>query len=294
MPDTLFVDPTILVQLLVLGVLLGGIYGFVSLGLTIIYGVMNVVNIAHGAFLVIGMYSVWFVSESARLSPFVAIPVAAALMFIVGIVIQRSVIAPLVDASQANKVLATIAISIILLGFIELQFGATPRELDLDLGSIEGGGVYILRGQLYALLIAGVTYAAVWMFLQYTHTGRAMRGTADNRLSAAYAGINTERIDYLTFGLGAGLAGLAGALIAVVQPFDPYLGNQYLTIAFLVVVLGGRSIPGTIIGGFLIGLLHVFGSFYLPGSYYQILILVVFILLLLFRPTGLFGGDVVE
>jgi branched-chain amino acid transport system permease protein len=276
----------------VLGVLLGGIYGIVSVGLTIIFGVMDVVNIAHSAFVAVGMYTVWVVSQQG-LSPFLGLPVAGALLFAVGVAIQRSAIAPLVEERQSSRLLVTIAFSIVIIAVIEGTFGPTPRNLDLDLGSIAVGGVYVIRGQLYALVVAAATFAAVWVFLHRTHTGRAIRGTADNRTSAAYAGVDVERVDALTFGLGAGLAGLAGGLVTFVQPFDPYLGNTYLTIAFVVVVLGGLgSIPGTVVGGLIVGLLHVFGSYFLPGSYYNVLILVVFVALLVFRPTGLFGGEV--
>jgi len=278
----------------VLGVLLGAIYAIVSVGLTIIFGVMDVVNIAHSAFVALGMYTVWMVAQRG-LSPFLGVPVAGVLLFVLGVAIQRSAIAPLVEERQSSRLLVTIAFSIVIVAAIEATFGPTPRNLDLDLGSIELGGVYVIRSQLYALVVAAVTFAAVWVFLHRTHTGRAIRGTADNRTSAAYAGIDVERIDAITFGLGAGLAGLAGALVTFVQPFDPYLGNTYLTIAFVVVVLGGLgSIPGTVVGGLVVGLLHVFGSYFLPGTYYKVLILVVFVALLVFRPTGLFGGSVDE
>jgi branched-chain amino acid transport system permease protein len=294
MPNPLLLDPTILVQLLVLGVLLGGIYATVSVGLTIIFGVMDVVNIAHAAFVAVGMYTVWAFAQHG-LSPFLAIPAAAALMFGAGVVIQRSTIAPLIDERQSSRLLVTIAISIVIIAVIEATFGPTPRHLDLDLGSIAVGRVYIIRGQLYALVVAAVAFGAVWLLLHRTHTGRAIRGTADSRVNAAYAGVDVERVDAITFGLGAGLAGLAGALVTFVQPFDPYLGNTYLTIAFVVVVLGGLgSVSGTAVGGLVVGLLHVFGSYYLPGTYYNVLILVVFVALLAFRPTGLFGGAVDE
>jgi len=274
----------------VLGVLLGGIYAIVSVGLTVIFGVMDVVNIAHSAFVAVGMYTVWVVSRQG-LSPFLGLPVAAVLLFVAGVAIQRSSIAPLIDERQSSRLLVTIAFSIVIIAAIEATFGPTPRNLDLDLGSIAVGGVYVIRGQLYALVVATVAFAGVWVFLHRTHTGRAIRGTADSRVNAAYAGVDVERIDALTFGLGAGLAGLAGGLVTFVQPFDPYLGNTYLTIAFVVVVLGGLgSIPGTAVGGLVVGLLHVFGSYYLPGTYYKVLILVVFVALLVFRPTGLFGG----
>jgi branched-chain amino acid transport system permease protein len=287
----LLTDPTVLAQLLALGLLLGGIYAFVALGLTIIFGVMGVVNIAHGAFIVVGMYTVWFASTTLGVSPFLGIPLATVVLFGLGVLIQRTTVAQVIDGPEENKVLVTIAFLIILVGLVEMTFSPTPRQLDAGQGSVGFGGVYLPAGQLYALGIAAVAFAAVWLFLQRTHTGRAIRGTADNRVNAAYAGIDVARIDYLTFGLGAALAGLAGALITFIQPFDPYLGNQYLTIAFVVVVLGGLgSIPGTVLGGLIVGMLHVFGSFFLPGSYYHVLILGVFILVLLVRPAGLLGG----
>lgn len=290
-PIPLLTNPTVVAQLLALGLLLGGIYAFVALGLTIIFGVMGVVNIAHGAFVVVGMYTVWFTSATLGLSPFVGIPLAGVVLFVLGVAIHRSTVAQVIDGPEESKVLVTIAVLIILVGLVEMAFSPTPRQIDAGLGSLGFGGVYLPAGQVYALAVAAVTFVAVWAFLHRTHTGRTIRGTADNRLSAAYVGIDVGRVDYLTFGMGAGLAGVAGALITFVQPFDPYLGNAYLTIAFVVVVLGGLgSIPGTLLGGLVVGMLHVFGSFYLPGSYYHVLILAVFIVVLTVRPTGLLGG----
>ena len=289
-PGPLLIDPTILAQIVALGLLLGAIYGFVALGLTIVFGVMGVVNLAHGAFTVVGMYVVWFVADTLGLSPFLGIPLAGLTLFVLGVLIQRATIAPVLEASKGASVLVTMAILVILVALVEMTFSATPRELEVGKGSFEVGGVFFPAGQVYALAAAAVTFLVVWAFLRRTHTGRAIRATADDRVNAAYAGIDVARIDYLTFGLGAGLAGLAGALVTFIQPFDPFLGHEYLTIAFVVVVLGGLgSIPGTLLGGLLVGLLHVFGSFYLPGSYYQVLILSVFILVLLLRPAGLMG-----
>ena len=290
--DSLFVEPEIFAQLVVLAVLLGGIYGFVALGLTIVFGVMGVVNVAHGAFTAVGMYTVWFVASDLGLSPFVGVPLAAAFLFVVGVAVQRTTLAPIVEGPEENKFLVTVAFLIVIVALVELTFSATPRQLNANLGSIAVAGVYVPRGELYALGIAAAASAAVWGFLQRTHTGRAIRGTADNRLSAAYVGVDVDRVDAVTFGLGAALAGLAGALVTFVQPFDPYLGNEYLTVAFVVVVLGGLgSIPGALLGGLVVGTIRVFGSFYLPGSYYNVLVLCVFIGVLLVRPTGLLGDD---
>jgi len=287
----LLVGPAVFAQLLVLGVLLGSIYAFVSLGLTIIFGVMEVVNVAHGAFTVVGMYVVWLVAARLELSPFLGIPLAAVLLFGIGVLMQRTTLAPLGEEAQGNKFLVTVAFLIIIIALVEMTFTATPRQLSTGFGSWGFADVYVPEGELYALLVAAATSAVVWTFLHRTHTGRAIRGTADNRQNAAYVGIDVRRIDYLTFGLGAALAGLAGALITFVQPFDPYLGNAYLTVAFVVVVLGGLgSIRGAVLGGLLVGMIRVFGAFYLPGSYYNVLILLVFIAVLLVKPTGLFGG----
>lgn len=287
-----FPGPAVFAQLLVLGVLLGGVYAFVALGLTVIWGVMEVINVAHGAFVVVGMYTVWFVTNDLGLSPFLGVPLAALVLFVLGVGIQRTTIAPVMEGSEANKFLVTVASLVILVALVEFAFSPDPRQLEASAGSVAVAGVYLLAGQLYALAVAVVTFALSWLFLQYTHTGRAIRATADSRLGAGYAGVDVRRVDTLTFGLGAGLAGLAGALVTFVQPFDPYLGNEYLTIAFVVVVLGGLgSIPGTLVAGLLVGMIHVFGSFYLPGSYYNVLIMLVFIATLVFRPTGLVGGE---
>ena len=275
-----------------LGLLLGGIYAFVALGLAVIFGVMDVINVAHGGFVVVGMYTVWFVADSLGYPPYLGIPLAAAGLFVGGALIQRTTIAPVMEGPEENKFLVTVAFLVLLVALVEMQFSATPRQLDVGLGSTAVGGVYVLEGQLFALTVAAVTFAAVWVLLHRTDIGRAIRGTADNRLGAAYAGVDVRRVDYITFGLGAALAGLAGGLITFIQPFDPYLGNEYLTIAFVVVVLGGLgSIPGTLLGGLIVGMLHVFGSFYLPGTYYNVLIMLVFIVVLLVKPTGLLGSQ---
>ncbi|MFB6353561.1 MAG: branched-chain amino acid ABC transporter permease [Halobacteriales archaeon] len=286
------IEPTILAQLLVFGLLLGGIYGFTALGLTIIFGVMDVINVAHGALMVVGMYTVWHISTAYGVSPFLAIPVAVVLSFALGVVIYRATLAPVIEKPAASSLVVTLGLLLVITAVVELRFSATPRSLDYEPGSIAVGDIHVLTGQLYAVLIALAAFVAVWLLLHRTHLGRAIRGTADNRAGAIYVGLNVARIDYLTFGLGAALAGLAGALIPLIQPFDPFLGNQYLTIAFVVVVLGGLgSIPGALLGGLVIGMIHVFGSFLLPGSAYEILIFLLFILVLLFKPTGLLGSD---
>jgi len=283
--------PTVFAQLVVFGILLGGIYGLVALGLTMIFGVMDVINFAHGAFLVVAMYTVWFVSDAAGLSPFLAIPVAVAVLFVLGVVVHRATIAPIMDAPQENQLIVTFGLFLVLVSILEMVFTSTPRSLGLDLGSFGVAGVFIPEGQFFALVIAVLAVVVTWLFLQRTMLGRAIRGTADNRDGAQYVGINVPRIDYLTFGIGAALAGLAGAAIPLFQQFDPFLGEQYLINAFVVVVLGGLgSFPGALLGGLIIGFVQVFGTFFLPGTFYQVVIFSIFIAILLLKPSGLMGG----
>ena len=285
-------DATIIGQLVVFAILLGGIYGLVALGLTMIFGVMDVINFAHGALMVVAMYTLFYLSNTTGLSPFLIIPFAIVLLFILGVVIYRGTIAPIIEAPQENQLIVTFGVLLILVSTVEIIFGADPQSLGLELGSLELGGVFIPQGQLYALVIALVALVGTYLFLQRTMLGRAIRGTADNRDGAQYVGIDVPRIDALTFGIGAALAGLAGAVIPLFQSFTPFLGDSYLINGFVVVVLGGLgSFPGAFLGGLIIGFVQVFGSFYLPGSFYQIVIFLVFILVLLVKPEGLLGGS---
>lgn len=288
-------DPTVLAQLIVFGLLLGGIYGLVALGLTMIFGVMDVINFAHGAFMVVAMYTVWYVSGVLGLNPMLFIPLAVVVLFVLGIVIHLGTIAPIMEAPQENQLIVTFGVLLILVSTVEMVFTPDPQNYDLDLGSIELMGVFVPEGQLYAMVIAILAVIGTWLFLQRTMLGRAIRATADNRDGAQYVGINVPKIDYLTFGIGAALAGLAGAAIPLFQTFDPYLGDRWLINAFVVVVLGGLgSFPGALLGGMIIGFVHVFGIFYLSGSFYQVVIFGIFIIVLLIKPEGLLGGDVSE
>jgi len=284
-------DPTILAQLLVFGLLIGSVYGLVALGMTMIWGVMGVVNVAHGALMALGMYAVWYATMESSVNPVLAVPLVALLLFGVGIAIHRSTIHPFMETSGFNNLIVTVAWLLILTAAIQIVFSPTPRRVEFDHGALEVLGVYLPAGRLFGLAVTVTTVAAMVVFLEFTHLGRAIRATADNRTSAKYVGLNVKRVDHLTFGIGAALAGVAGAVIPFIQRFDPYTGEFYLVIAFVVSVLGGLgSFYGALLGGVLIGLIEVFGAFYLPGSTNRILIFIVFILVLLFRPKGIASG----
>lgn len=288
--DVVTLDP-VLLQLGIFAVLLGGVFALAALGLTLIFGVMDVVNFAHGMLIVTGMYTVFFLTTSLGVNPFLAIPVAVAFLFVVGVVISITSIEPIIEAPQENQFIVTLGLTFILLAVIQIIFTGDPRSIVLDLGRINFFGALIPRGQLYALIVATVAMASLWVFLQKTELGTAIRATADNRDGAWYVGINVPYIDHLTVGIGSALAGLAGAAIVIFSPFDPFIGESYLVKAFVIVVLGGLgSFPGALVGGLIVGFIQVFGGFYLPGTVNEVLIFVMFILFLYLKPTGLFGA----
>lgn len=292
-PAFVSTDPSILVQLLVFGLLLGSIYALVALGLTMIFGVMNILNLAHGALMVVGMYTVWTTSAVLGLPAVLGIPLAVLTVSLVGAIIYVTSLAPFAGEAEAaeNHLIVTIGWLLILVAGMQLLFSPASRSLDVDAGSIGFAGVYIPVARLGGLIVAVIAVLVLIGFLRRTRLGRTIRATADNRESAKYVGIDVHRIDTITFAIGAGLAGLAGAIIPFLQRFDPYLGDFYLVTAFIVVVLGGLgSFKGALVGGLIVGLIEVFGSFYLPGSTYRVLVFGLFIVVLLVKPSGLFGG----
>ncbi|MFC6837875.1 branched-chain amino acid ABC transporter permease [Halomarina ordinaria] len=292
--DLIGLNP-VLLQLLVFGLLLGGIYALAALGLTMIFGVMDIVNFAHGSFLVLGMFSSWWVSSTFGVSPFLTIIVSVVLLFVLGVALSVLTIEPIIEKPEENQFIVTLGISFIIIALLEIAFGADSRSLGIQLGNYQVLGASIPRAQLYALVIALLSIVACWAFLYYTKLGRALRATADNRDAAWYMGINVPRIDHLTFGLGAALAGLGGGAIVLFSPVDPFAGETYLVKAFVIVVLGGLgSFPGALVGGLVIGLIEVYGSYYLPGTVYEIVIFGMFVVLLYVKPTGLFGAEEVS
>lgn len=288
--DVVTLDP-VLLQLAVFGLLLGGVFALAALGLTMIFGVMDIVNFAHGMLLVVGMYTVFWVSQTFGVHPIVGVPVAVAFLFALGVVVSVTSIEPIIEAPQENQFIVTLGVSFILLAVVQIIFTGDPRSISLQLGRYEVAGALIPQAQFYALVLSVVAVGAVWLFLQRTELGRAIRATADNREAAWHVGIDVPRIDHLTFGLGSALAGLAGAAIVLFSPFDPYIGESYLVKSFVIVVLGGLgSFPGALVGGLVIGMVQVFGGFYLPGTVNEVVIFGIFVLLLYLKPTGLFGS----
>ena len=289
--DVVGLNP-ILGQLLVFGFLLGGIYALMALGLSLIFGVMDVINFAHGAFLIIGTYAVWFLTTTFGVNPFLTVPVAVLIVFLLGVATHLATVEPVMESEHSTQLVVIFGVYLLLQSLVEMTFSPDPRSVDSGLGSINLGGIYFPEGQILALAVAAVAMVVTWTFLQRTKLGRAIRGTADNVSGAESVGINVGRINYLTFGLGCALAGLAGATLPFFQDFTPFTANGYLIVAFVCVVLGGLgSLPGAFLGGMIIGLVEVFSGYYLPGTTNQVIIFLVFITILVLRPSGLLGGE---
>lgn len=289
--DLLGLNP-ILGQLVVFGVLLGGIYALMALGLSLIFGVMDVINFAHGAFLIIGTYAVWFISTTFGVNPFLTVPLAVVIVFALGVVTHVTTIEPVMESESSTQLVVIFGVYLLLQSLVEMTFSPDPRSVETGLGTINLGGIYLPEGQLLALAVASVSMAVTWAFLQRTKLGKAIRGTADNVSGAESVGINVSRVNIITFALGCALAGLAGAILPFFQDFTPFTANSYLIVAFVCVVLGGLgSLPGAFLGGMIIGMVEVFSGYYLPGTTNQVVIFMVFITILVLRPSGILGGE---
>ena len=278
------------------GILIGGVYALLGVGLSLIFGVMRVINFAHGDFVVLGMYSGILLHGAFGWDPFASLLVALPTGFLIGVVMERLLLSRLVDAPADSTLLATLGIALIIQNALLLTVGAEPASLYVGYATdtVRLGGVTLSLIQLIAGGVILVVIVALYLFLNRTELGRAIRATAQNRLGAELVGINTLVIHGLVFGVGMALA-MAAGLILIPQLFvTPVITGPIFTLkAFVVTVLGGLgSVWGAIGGGLLLGVVEVMGASYLSNSYRDAYGLVAFLLILILRPEGLFGRTV--
>jgi branched-chain amino acid transport system permease protein len=281
-------------ELLVGGILLGGLYALMACGLNLIFGVMRVINFAHGEFLAIGALSAVSLTVGFKLPFWLALIIVPIGMALLGLVLQTVVVRRLVDGPLIMSLLATYAVSTILVNVAILVWGGGYQGLPGVLsGSIRLIGLDISLSRLVAFGVAMAASLGVWWFLQSTRTGRAIRSVAQAPELAIISGISIERVRNITFALGAAMAGLAGVLMAPAFAADPQLGARFLIKAFAVIIVGGMgSYPGAMIAAILLGIIEVFGG-YLFGQVIGSAILYLFMLaMLLARPRGLLGVGV--
>jgi branched-chain amino acid transport system permease protein len=282
----------VFIQLLINGILLGGIYAIISIGLTLIFGIVRVVNFAHGEFLMVGMYAVYLLNAHLGLHPYVAAAPAVVLLFAVGALVQRFIIQPLLNAEEHIQIFAMVGLSTALVNLALLVFGADLYSVRPSAArqAISIGGFSIVVGQLVMLISAVALVAGLHLFMQQTWLGRAIRATAQNRTAARLMGVRVHRMYIIAFGLGAACVGLASALVSPLYPVTPTIGTYFVLTAFVIVVLGGmRSMYGAFWGAMIIGLVDSLSGYYLAPDLKEVVYFALFIVILIFKPTGLFG-----
>ena len=283
----------IFIQLVVNGLLLGGILAIISIGLTLIFGIVRVVNFAHGEFLMIGMYAVYLMHQHLGLHPYVASIFAVIFLFVAGALMQRFVIQPLLTADSHIQIFATVGVSTALLNLALLVFGAdvfSVRLNDFTSSTIKLGSITIVSAQLITFCVSLALIVGLHWFLHNTFLGRAVRATAQHRYAAQLMGVNVERIYILAFGLGCACLGLASGLLLPQYPVFPTIGSFFVLTAFVIVVLGGLgSLSGAFLGSLIIGLVDSLSGYYIAPDLKEVIYFLIFIGILIFRPTGLLG-----
>lgn len=282
----------IFLQLAINGLLLGGAYAIISIGLTLIFGVIRVVNFAHGEFLMVAMYASYLLAAHLGLHPYVSIVPVAILLFGLGALMQRVIIQPLLEADGHIQIFATVGVSTALMNLALLVFGADvfATHTEIGTGTIFVGPLAIGIGPLITLIVALVLVASMHIFLTRTYLGRAFRAVAQHRYAASLMGVNVPVIYILAFAIGSAFVGIAGALLTPQYPAFPTIGTYFVLTAFVIVVLGGMgSLTGALLGSLMIGLVDSLAGYYISPDLKEVVYFAIFILILVFRPTGLFG-----
>ncbi len=282
----------IFAQTLVNGLFIGGIYALVAVGLTLIYGVMLILNFAHGEFLMLGMYVAFGVFTLFGLDPYFAVPVAAILIFLLGAAIQRGLIQRVLSAHPLNQIVLLLGVSTLLIGLVQFFFTAEAKAIHVPYETevITLLGLRLNIPRMIAFLASLVISMLLFLFLRFTKVGKAIRAVSQSRDAALLMGIDVKFIYLLTFGIGTAVTAMAGVFLTPNYKMIPTIGQAFSVTAFVVVVLGTMgNFIGAFLGGLIIGVVEVFAGFFLGGDVKIIASMLVFILVLLFRPAGLFG-----
>ena len=285
-------SPAILIPAILNGVLTGAVYALIALGLTLIYGVLHVINFAHGALLTAALFAAYFAFKVLGLDPYIAVVAIAPLFFAFGYALQRFVIGPASHGDERNVLLVTLGIAIVIENLALYAFHADTRTIDVPAGFdvIDVGVALLGVSRVVGFFAVLVLTLVLWAFMRLTDTGKAIRAVAKEQLGAQLAGIDVAHIYGVTFGLGTACLAIAACLLIPTFYVNPYVGQGFVLVAFTIVVLGGMgSITGALVGGILIGVIESLGGLLFGESLGQLGIFVVFILVLLVRPTGLFG-----
>ncbi len=287
-------SPSILIAAIVNGLLSGAVYALVALGLTLIYGVLHIINFAHGALLTAAMFAAYFAYRMLGIEPYLAALLLTPAFFAIGYALQRFVIGPASHDDDRNMLLVALGLAVIIENALLSVFRADTRTIDLPFAfdGIDLGFMFLPLPRLIGFGAVFLVALALWLIMSATDTGRAIRAVAKEKLGAELAGIDVAHIYAVTFGLGTACVAIAACLLIPSYYVNPSAGNAFVLVAFTIVVLGGMgSVPGALIGGFVIGAVESLSSLFFGESLGQIGIFVLFIVVLLVRPSGLFGAQ---
>ena len=272
--------------------LFGGVFSLMAVGLTLIFGVMRVVNFAHGDMMVWGMYLAWLMTTRAGVDPYLGFVVCAAVLFALGFVVQRTLVQRIVDAPHEMQILLMLGVALVLENAALLAFGPEPQRVRSALGrsTLWLGPVFVDVARLIAFGVAAALTLLLSLFLFRTDLGRSIRAAADNPYGALVVGTDVARVYAVAFGVGAACVGAAGALVSPLLPFSPPTGLQLSVASFNIVIIGGMgSLLGAFVGGLVVAVAESLGAVFLKPSLKELVSFSLLVLILLFRPAGLFG-----
>ena len=282
----------VLLQLLISGVLLGGIYAVLSIGLTLIFGVLEIINFAHGEFLMVSMYLTYWIFVLFGLDPYLSLVIVMPIMFLFGLAIEKGIIERVIDSPPINQIFVTIGIGLVLQNLALIAFKSNFRTVATSYSSSS----FVLSDLMFSVprvLTFGLSIAIIiilFQFLKRTYTGQSIMALAQERTAAMLMGIDVKRTYAIAFAIGTALVGAAGAMLMPIYYVFPSVGTLFVLVAFVVVILGGyNSLIGSVIGGLIIGLVETFSGYFVSVHLKEAIYFGIFILILLFRPSGLFG-----
>ena len=286
-------DPTILAAATINGLLLGGMYTLVASGLTLIYGVLHIINFAHGSMLMLAMFGVYYLLIKLGIDPYLSLVIMVPVMYAFGFYLYRFLIGKMSNGKDENILLITLGLSILIENLALMFFKGDSRTISVAYMDtmVEMGPTLVSLPKIISFAASMLLCGALGLFIQRTDTGKAIRAVARERMGARLVGIDVERIFAISYGIGLATLGAAACLLMPIFYVSPSTGHVFVMVAFTVVVLGGMgSFLGAVVGGLIVGLTESFGGLFLGESLGQIGISVIFILILLFRPSGLFGA----
>ncbi len=281
------------IQALIDGVLVGGVYGVIAVGLSLVFGVLGIVNFAQAEFMMLGMYAAWFAWRYLGLDPLIGAAFSFVVGFGIGALAQRFLIQRVMNAPHVSQIFLTVGLLIVLENAALLLFGADFRTVQTPYQtlSLQLGPFFVSVPYLAAFGMALVVSVVLWLVMARTWIGRAIRATAQNAMAAAIFGVDAKRVYMIAFGLGTGLTAFGGGIILSYSSVSPTSGQQYVVLMFTVVVLGGLgSVLGALIGGVAVGIIQSLSTLVMPIQVQNLALFVIFIALLTFRPQGLLGG----